>query len=322
MKKSLNAGIKKIKGGMPLNLQTFATARTFPEENIQDRETLSVLEAKTIDFVYRFNKDMRDFLNVLGLFNQRQVTEGYTINTKVAEDSAVLADGNVPEGEIIPLSYATFGEGASVKMTSKKWRKVTTYEAIQEYGFDEAVNRADRAVIGEIQAGVRNDLFDFVNNNAVLESSVAAGSLQGAVATAWGYLESLFEGANNTLAFVNPMDIAKYIATSDITLQTAFGVTYLQGFTNTTIIASNAVEQGTILATVPENLTLFYIPANSEGGQAFDLRTDESGWIGVGRDKENKTASIESIFITGIKLLPEIENGLVKVQIEEVTPEG
>ena len=291
--------------------------------NEQFTPTLSALDAKTIDFVYRFGNDMRDFLNVLGLFNKRAVVEGYTINTKVADDSAVLADGNVEEGQIIPLSYATFGEGTSVRMGSKKWRKVTSYEAIQEYGFDEAVDRTDRAVINEIQAGIRTDLFDFVDSKAVLQDTVATGSLQGAVATAWGYLEQLFEGSNSTIAFVNPMDIAKYIGTSDITMQTSFGITYLQGFTNTVIIASNKVTKGTILATVPENLTFYYIPANSEGGQAFDLRTDDSGWIGVGRDKTNQNLTVESIFVTGVKILPEIENGLVKVNIDaETVPAG
>lgn len=290
--------------------------------NEQFTPTLSALDAKTIDFVYRFGNDMRDFLNVLGLFNTREVVEGYTINTKVADDSAVLADGNVPEGEIIPLSYATFGEGASVRMASKKYRKITSYEAIQEYGFDEAVDRTDRAVINEIQAGIRTDLFNFVDSKAVLQDTVATGSLQGAVATAWGYLEQLFEGSNSTIAFVNPMDIAKYIGTSDITMQTSFGITYLQGFTNTVIIASNKVTKGTILATVPENLTFYYIPANSEGGQAFDLRTDDSGWIGVGRDKTNQNLTVESIFVTGVKILPEIENGLVKVNIGAEVPAG
>lgn len=319
MKKTLRSN--KNRGKMlPMNIQMFAT-RSYPEQNLQSASTMELLEAKTIDFLYRFGKDMRDFLNVLSLFNQRAVTEGYTITTKVAQDTAELADGNVPEGAIIPLSFAKFGEGSSVRMQSKKWRKVTTYEAIQEYGFDEAVDRTDRAVINEIQKGIRNDLFDFVDTKAVLEESLAAGSLQGAVATAWGYLEQLFEGSNHTIVFANPIDIATYLANKDISMQTAFGITYLQAFTNTTIISSNAVEKGQILATVPENLTLFYIPANSEGGQAFNLRTDDSGYIGIGRQQTNMNVTIESIFITGVKLMAEIENGLVKVPIDAVVEE-
>lgn len=318
MKKSLP---NRRTGMLPLKLQMFATTPSYPEANLQGTSTMALLEAKTIDFLYKFGNDMRDFLNVMKLFNTRPVTEGYTIKTKVAEDTATLQSGVVAEGDIIPLSKVSFGEGSSVEMTSNKWRKVTTYEAIQKYGFSEAVDRTDRAIIKEIQKGIRNDLFSFIDAKAIAESNVVAGSLQGAVSTAWGYLEALFEGANETIAFANPLDVAEYIATSQVTLQTAFGITYLQAFTNTVIIVSNQVEQGTILATVPENLTLFYIPANSEGGQAFNLRSDESGYIGVGRSQTNQNVTIESIFITGVKLMAEIDNGLVKVAIAAETPE-
>lgn len=317
----MNDSIKRVTGGLPLDLQKFA-AQSYPEKNLQDRASLSLLEAKTIDFVYRFSKDTRDFLNILNLFNKRPVTEGYTITTKIAEDSAVLADGNVAEGDIIPLSYAKFGEGSSFKLKTKKWRKVTTYEAIQEFGFSGAVDRTDRAVTNEIQKGIRNDLFSFMDNQAVVEESVASGSLQGAVATAWGYLELLFEGSNNTIVFANSLDVATYLANSDVTMQSAFGINYLQAFTNTTIIVSNAVKRGNILATVPENLTFFYIPANSEGGEAFSLRSDDEGWIGIGRQQTNMNLTIESVFVTGIKLAAEIENGLVKIPIAGTTPAG
>lgn len=304
---------KETKVPLKFNLQYFA------EQGLQSTALSANLEAKTIDFLYKFQTDMRDFINVLALFNQQAVTEGYTIKTKVAADTVTLQDGNVPEGEIIPLSYVQFGEGSQVEMTSKKYRKVTTYENIQKFGFDEAVDRTDRGVTGEIQKVIREDIFNFIDENSVATESVASGTLQGAVATAWGVLEKLFEGSNNTIVFANPMDVAKYNATANISMQNAFGITYLQAFTNTTIIVSNRVKQGEILATVPENLTLFYIPANSEGGQAFNLRSDDSGWIGVGRQQINTNATIESIFISGVRILPEFENGLVKIPIEKAT---
>lgn len=289
--------------------------RDFPELNLQSTSTLAQLEAKTIDFIYRFQEDMRDFQNVLGLFNLQPVTEGYTIKTKIAEDTVELQDGEVEEGAIIPLSMVEFGEGGQVELTTNKWRKVTTYEAIQKYGFDNAVDRTDRAIINEIQSTIRNDIFGYVDTNAVATDTLVAGSLQGAVATAWGTLEALFEGANRTIVFANPMDIANYIANADVSTQTTFGISYLQAFSNTTILASNKVAQGEILATVPENLTLYYIPANSEGGNAFGLRSDETGMIGVGRQQVNANMTIESIFASGIRILPEFENGLVKVNI-------
>lgn len=294
--------------------------RNYPEPNLQDQQSLSTLQAKTIDFVYRFEKDIRDFVNVLGLMEETPVTEGYTVKTKVADPEVTLQDGNVEEGHLIPLSRVEFKEGSSFELKSKKWRAATTYEAIQRYGFENAVDRRDNEILERIRSDIRTGMFSFLNEIATTEASVKAGSLQGAVATAWGYLEGLFESANETLVFAHPMDIAKYLGDASISMQTTFGVSYLEAFSNTKIIASNFVEQGTITATVPKNIDLFYIPANSEGGRAFGMVSDQSGFIGLTRKENLEDASINSLFTSGIKLMPEIENGVVKVEIGSGTP--
>lgn len=314
---------KTLKGNMlPMNIQMFATSQTFPEPNLQDRASLIDLEAKSIDFTYRFAKDMRDFMNILGLFDGTPVQEGYTIKTKKTDTVVDLKDGAVPEGEIIPLSKVKFGEGSSLTIDSKFWRKNTTYQAIQKYGADQAIDQADREILGKIQSEIRSDMFGFLKTTAATKVNLRAGSLQGAVATSWGYLESLFEGANQTIAFANPMDIADYLAHTPVTTQTAFGVTYLQVFTNTTLIASNQVAQGEILATVPNNIKMFYIPASSEGGRAFNMISDDTGFIGLARQTKTENASIDTLFTSGIKLAPEIEDGVVKVTIGKVVPAG
>lgn len=294
--------------------------RNYPELNLQNQQSLSALQAKTIDFVYRFEKDIRDFVNVLGLMNETPVTEGYTVKTKVADAEVDLQDGDVEEGHLIPLSRVEFKGGTSFELKSKKWRAATTYEAIQRYGFENAVDRRDNEIMERIRTDIRNGMFSFLTESATTEASVKAGSLQGAVATAWGYLEGLFESANETIVFAHPMDIAKYLGDASISMQTTFGVSYLEAFSNTKIIASNFVEQGTIIATVPKNINLFYIPANSEGGRAFGMVSDQSGFIGLTRKENLEDASINSLFTSGIKLVPEIENGVVKVEIGDDTP--
>lgn len=301
---------------LSMNLQYFAAN----EPNIQDAASLSDLEAKSIDFAYRFGDSLRDLENVLELTNRQAVTEGYTIKTKTAPDQTQLADGNVAEGEIIPLSKVEFGEGSSVTMSSKKWRKLTTYEAIQKYGFDQAVERTDNAIVKEIQKTIHDDLFGFLEGpNTETHDRKGNATLQGAAATAWGVLEQLFEGqSDRTIVFANPMDIAEYLGSSEVTNQTSFGLTYLEPFVGTTVIASNSVTEGEILATVPDNLSLFYIPANSEGGRAFNLVSDPTGFIGVGHAQVNNNVTYESIFISGIHLMPEIENGVIRVPISEV----
>lgn len=296
--------------------------RTHPENNLQNTGSLSNLDALTIDFVYRFGEDMRDLQNVLGIVEETPVVEGYTIKTKKADVEVDLKSGVVAEGEIIPLSKVEFKDGGSHEITSNKWRKVTTYEAIQRFGQESAVNRTDAEINKKIRAGIQSELFAFLRSTSTLKTSVKEGSFQGAVAAAWGYLEQLFQSANETIVFANPLDVAVYLGTAQVTQQTAFGITYLEAFAGTKVIVSNFVQEGEILATVPSNLNLYTIVPTSEGGSAFGLRSDESGFIGLTRERVLANATIESLFISGIKLLPEVENGIIRIKIgEEVTPD-
>lgn len=284
--------------------------------NEQFKDTFSPLEAKTVDFVYKFGESLRNLQNILGITNLQKVTEGYTVKTKVIPDVVELANGTVAEGEVIPLSKVTFKEGSSFELETKKWRKRTSYEAIQKYGQDIAIDRTDQSILKEVQKNIQKDLLAFTNENAVAGEIASTNGLQGAVASAWGNLEKLFEGqADRFIVFAHPLDIATYLGTANIQMQTEFGITYLEGFLNTVIIASTNVKQGEIIATVPDNLNLFYIPANSEGGSAFGLYSDPSGLVGMKHSLVDDRVSYDTIFVTGVKLVPEIENGVVKITI-------
>lgn len=288
--------------------------------NEQFQNTFTPLEAKSIDFVYRFGESLRDLQNILGITNLQPVMEGYTVKTKIAPSAVTLADGNVAEGELIPLSKVEFKDGGSFELTTQKWRKRTSYEAIQRFGQDVAIDLTDNEILKEVQRNIHNDLLAFTNENAVVGDVASTNGLQGAVASAWGNLERLFEGqADRFIVFANPMDIATYLGNSNIQMQTVFGLTYLEGFLNTTIIASNNVTPGQIIATVPKNLNMYYIPANSEGGSAFGLHSDNTGLVGMKHSLVDDRVSYDTIFVTGVKLVPEIENGIVKIDITDGT---
>ena len=77
--------------------------RTFPEQNQQDTLNFQALEAKSIDYTSRFGQNFSKFVEALGITRQIPVQEGFTIKLYGAPE-VDLADGNVPEGELIPLS--------------------------------------------------------------------------------------------------------------------------------------------------------------------------------------------------------------------------
>src|SRR5699024_1649545 len=151
------------------------------------------------------------------------------------------------------------------EITLKKYRKVTTVEAIQRYGRDEAINRTDDGLIKEVQKGVRDYLFDTIKTHGTEQDNLNEGTLQGALASAWGALEVLFEDdAITTVAFVNPMDVATEIANKAITLESQFGLRYYTDVTGTVVILNNTIPQGEVYATAADNLQVAYIPAGSD----------------------------------------------------------
>src|SRR5699024_2905352 len=124
----------------------------------------SDLDAKSIDYVYRFGENFSKFIEALGITRQLPVQEGFTITMYTAPE-VDLVDGDVGEGELIPLSKVTPKPAETKEITLKKYRKVTTVEAIQKYGRDKAINMTDEALIKEVQKGIRDDLFTVIKTN-------------------------------------------------------------------------------------------------------------------------------------------------------------
>lgn len=320
MKKSLQ------RGKLSLNLQMFA------ENNLQDSKSFGtdvlstkLLDAKSIDFTHRFGENFKKFLEALGVTRSLPVQEGFTIKMYTGWD-VTLADGDVAEGELIPLSKVEPKEGSTKEVKLKKYRKATTIEAIQRYGANNAVDVTDGELVKELQKGIRGDLFTLIKTAGTTKTNLKEGTLQGALATAWGTLEVLFEDDGvQTIAFVNPMDVAKEIANKELTLETQFGLRYYTTVTGTVVFTSSQIEQGKIYATAPENLVVAYIPSSSEGYRAFNMTTDQFGFIGMTHDKHINNLTVETVLATGILMFPERLDGVVEVSIAEEAeevPEG
>lgn len=294
----------------------------FPEKNLQDTLSLANLEARSIDYVYRFGENFSKFIEALGITRQIPVQEGFTIKLYSAP-TVELADGNVAEGDLIPLSKVTPQVHTTKEINLKKYRKVTTVEAILKYGADEAITITDDAMVKEVQKGIRTDLFDLIKDNGGTETNLNGGTLQGALATAWGALETLFEDDTvRVIAFVNPMDIAQEIANKDLTLENQFGLNYYTTVTGTVVFSSTQIPRGEVYATVADNLQVAYISSNSEGYRQFGMTTDQFGYIGMAHDRQLNNVTVETVLLSGILMFPERVDGVIKIEIGTATPEG
>lgn len=276
--------------------------------------TAQMKKVREVDFVNQFtHNSLNKLMEVLGVTRKIPMNEGSTMYVYTV--TGTLQDGNVAEGEIIPLSQFETTKTPVGEITLKKWRKGVTAEAIKKSGYDSAVRDTDTALLKKVQAGVRADMF--ANINGTLEGSTTASgaTLQAALANAWGQLQVKFEDdAIEAVYMLNPLDMAAYLGTAQITTQTAFGMTYIENFLGLgTVILSSNITPGTFVATAKENFIVYYLTMNGDVANAFDLTADETGFIGIKSGYQNEErAQIESLVMSGIQFLVEYAAGVVK----------
>ena len=272
-------------------------------------KSADLARVREIDFVYRFNDSIKKLIEALGV--TRKIPKVAGTNLKAYKATGTLEDGNVAEGEIIPLSHYKTEPITFAEITIKKWRKATSVEAISEKGFDQAVQMTTDAMLKDVQKGIKKNFFDFL---ATGTGAAEGATFQDTLAQCWGQLQVLFEDTEiDAVYFINPLDAADYLGSAGITLQTAFGMTYVQDFLGLgTVIFNSSVPKGTVYATAKDNLILYYIPVNgTDVGEAFNFTSDETGYIGIHEvpDYDNMTA--KDTVISGIVLFAERIDGIV-----------
>ncbi len=292
-----------------------ANVVTNPEPNAIT--TAQMTKVREVDFVGRFSDSiLRKLIEVLGVTRKIPMQEGTTMY--VYKTAGTLQSGAVAEGEIIPLSRYARTKTAVGDITLNKWRKATTAEAIKKSGYQEAVNETDAKMLVDVQKGIRTDLFTFLaaftGESGASGTAVTGATLQAVLAKSWGQLQVLFENdAVEAVHFVNPLTIADYLATASITTQTAFGMNYIQDFLGLgTVILSAQVPANTVYSTAKENLVLYYLTMNGEVAEAFNLTTDDSGYVGAHVYPNEERAQIETLVMSGVKFLVEYADGVVK----------
>lgn len=273
------------------------------------------LKVADIDFVNVFGNQIESLQEMLGIQRAQKLNIGDTIKTY--KSSVTLADGNVAPGDIIPLSTTKREADQEYTLEYKKYRKLVPAEEIQKRGFAEAVVNSDNLMLREMQENIRDDFFTQLKST---KKSVTATSVQDAFAQAWGNINVAFAGEGaGTIVFVNPLDVADYLAKGNIIVQQAFGLQYLTGFMGTTTtIVTSLVPKGSIYTTAPENLNLAY--ANVAGGEiakgGFGFVTDKTGIIGVTREPEKDRMSVSTYAMYALKLFAERTDGVFKIAIK------
>ena len=281
------------------------------ETNLIKKEDL--VRAREIEFVTLFGESINKLVEALGVTRKIPKQAGYTLKTYKA--TGTLGDGTVAEGDLIPLSKYQTEAVSYAEIVLKKWRKATSAEAIIEKGYDQAVQMTTDRMLKDVQKGIRTDFFTFL---ATGTGTATGATFQAALAQAWGKLQVLFEDDSiEAVYFMNPLDVADYLATAQITMQTAFGMTYVENFLGLgTVIFDSKVPEGTIYATAKDNIVLYYVPVNgADIGNAFSFTSDQTGLIGIHEEADYKHMTAEDTVMSGVVLFAERLDGIVKSTI-------
>jgi len=271
-------------------------------------------KVREVDFVHQFtHNSLAKLIEVLGVTRKIPMMEGTTMYYYTT--TGTLQSGAVPEGEIIPLSQYARTKTPIGEITLNKWRKAVSAEAIKKSGYEEAVRETDAALLRDVQKGVRTNFFNFLNGTITGSVTATGVGLQAALANAWGALQVAFEDdAAEAVYFLNPTDVANYLGTAQISVQTVFGMNYIEDFLGLgTVILTSRVTAGTFVATAKQNIVLYYLTMNGDIAAAFNLTADELGFIGMKSGYQNEErAQIESLVMDGIQIFVEYAGGVVK----------
>lgn len=264
---------------------------------------------REVEFVEMFGYSIKKLMEALGV--TRKIAKQAGTSLKTYKATGTLESGLVSEGETIPLSKYKTQPVTWAEITLKKWRKATTAEAIIERGYEQAVDMTTDEMLKDVQKGIRKDFFAFL---ATGTGEASGETFQAALAQAWGQLQILFEDDEiGAVYFMNPLDVADYLATANITIQTAFGMSYVENFLGLgTVIFNSSVPKGKIYATAKDNLVLYYVPVNgADLNEAFTFTSDATGYIGIHEEPDYTNMTASDTVVNGMVLFAERIDGVV-----------
>ena len=278
------------------------------ENNLIKNSDLATV--RQIDLVSQFGNNTKKLMELLGVMRLIPKQAGTMLKRHTV--TGTLEDGNVAEGDIIPLSKYTTVDTPLKEITLKKWRKATSAEAILDKGYEQAVDETGEKMVSDIQSQIRAGIIASLTIDG--QPTASGANTQSALADAWGKLANIFENdAVQTVYFLNPMDIASYLATAQITVQTAFGFNYVEDFLGLgTVILNSGIAKGTFKATAKENMVGYYVPANeADLAKAFAFVSDETGLIAVHEYADYDRLTADSTFLSGIEIFADNEAGVI-----------
>ena len=276
--------------------------------------------AREVDFVTRFGDNWEALRNILGIMRPIRKAAGTSLVSYTA--SVALESGAVDAGEVIPYSKATIVQAAKADVTVEKYAKAVPIEDVVNYGAEVAIEKSDDAFLSQLQNVVLGKFYTFLNTGSLTGS---ATTWQAALAKAQGLVLNKFASiqkeVTEVVGFANILDAYDYLGSASITVQTAFGLTYIEnfmGYRALFLLPAAQIARNVVIATPVENVDLYYIdPSDSDFAKlGLEYTTQgETNLIGFHAQGNYSTAVGESYALMGMALWAEYLDGIAVVYI-------
>lgn len=275
--------------------------------------------AREVDFVTRFAENWDALQTILGIMRPIRKTPGTKLKSyKASVDGGTLQGGtSVAEGDEIPFTKMKVEEVAYDDIEVAKYAKSVSIEAVNKYGAEVAVEKTDTAFMTALQNKVLTDFYTFLLTGSLTGEET---TWQKALAMAKGKVldkfASMDRDVTDVIGFANILDAYEYLGEKDVTVQTAFGLNYIQnflGYSTLFLLPDKYITKGKVVAVPVENIDLYYVdPADSQFAQLGLQYTvqGETNLIGVHAEGDYSRATGDMYALMGMKLWAEYLDGI------------
>lgn len=277
------------------------------------------IDAKTIDFVERFNLNWDAITEIMGIMRPVRKAPGTKLTSYKVE--ITRGNGQPAEGDEVALSQANVTPVSYKDLSLKADRMRITAQDVEKYGADVAVKRTTNAFINKVQGEILDEFYEFALTGELTGSE---DSFQMAVSMAVAKVKDKFKkmrlNYGNIVVFANTLDVGRYLGSAQISTQTQNGVEYLKNFLGAdTMIVSSEIPEGKVVAIPADNIVLYYVdPSDSdfkELGLDYYTGNGETNLIGAHREGVYGRISGDTHILYGLTLWAEYLDAIAVITV-------
>lgn len=282
------------------------------------------VQAREVDFVTRFGQNWEALRNIMGIMRPIKKSAGTKLTSyKASMKSVSLQGGAIGEGEEIPYTEFKVEPVAYDDITIEKYAKAVSIEAVAKYGAEVAIEKTDEAFLNELQNGVLTKFYTFLNTGSLTDTQTTwQMALAMAKANVIDKFQKMRKNVTEVVGFANILDAYTYLGGATISVQTTFGISYVEnfmGYKTLFLLSAPDIARGTVIATPVENIDLYYIdPSESDFAKlGLDYTVEgETNLIGFHANGNYSTAVGESFALMGVALWAEYLDGISVVTVD------